>query len=116
MKFPPASRKASYTLRPPPPPQPHPHPPPHPPPPPQPHSSPKVMVSSAASETRRPELPRSRYCIEISFFRWEASLWFWTRSRPTFNEKSLVLATIGVTSRIRQCTCRTRHVSGTPLG
>jgi hypothetical protein len=34
---------------------------------PQPHSSPKVMVPSAASETRSPELPNSRYRIEISF-------------------------------------------------
>jgi len=33
----------------------------------QPHSSPKVMVPSAASETRSPELPKSRYRKEISF-------------------------------------------------
>src|SRR6266566_4888644 len=61
MKFPPASRKASYTflassLAEP-----------------QPHSSPKVMVPSATSETRSPELPKSRYRIGISFFRREAS-------------------------------------------
>src|SRR5580658_7797066 len=56
MKLPPALRKASYTLRasslavP------------------QPQSSPKVMVPSAASETRRPLLPKSRYRIESPFF------------------------------------------------
>src|ERR1700730_3966684 len=80
MKFPPASQKASYTflassLAEP-----------------QPNSSPKVMVPSAASETRSPELPKSRYRIGISF-----------------SEKRLVLETDGVTSRIRQCICRTRQ-------
>src|SRR5580700_7247110 len=55
MKLPPASRKASYTFRdsslaaP------------------QPQSSPKVIVPSAASETRSPLLPKSRYFIRISF-------------------------------------------------
>src|SRR6185369_856915 len=55
MKLPPASRKASYTFRassfaaP------------------QPQSSPKVIVPSAASETRSPLLPKSLYLICISF-------------------------------------------------
>ena len=53
MKLPPASRKASYTFRassfeaP------------------QPQSSPKVIVPSAASETRSPLLPKSRYFTGI---------------------------------------------------
>src|SRR5579871_1413094 len=52
MKLPPVSRKASYTFRasslaeP------------------QPQSSPKVMVPSAASETRSPLLPNNRYRID----------------------------------------------------
>src|SRR5882724_6483584 len=35
---------------------------------PQPQSSPKVIVPSAASETRSPLSPKSRYCILVSFF------------------------------------------------
>src|ERR1700730_10441850 len=64
MKFPPASRKASYTFRasslavP------------------QPHSSPKVMVPRAASETRSPEFPKSRYLIAIFLFPFLEGLFF----------------------------------------
>src|SRR6202040_893107 len=58
MKLPPASRNESYTFRassfaeP------------------SPRSSPKVMAPSAASETRSPLLPKSRYRIGISFLRY----------------------------------------------
>src|SRR5882672_7531669 len=56
IKLPPAARNASYTFRasslaaP------------------QPQSSPKVIVPSAASETRRPLLPKSRYFMNESPF------------------------------------------------
>src|SRR4030095_4688859 len=65
-KLPPASRKASYTFRdsslaaP------------------QPQSSPKVIVPSAASETRSPLLPKSRYRIEISLLKFKQ----WSVEQP----------------------------------